>query len=809
MRHELRDAWRSLGAAPRTTALALAILTLGIAAATVTFSVVDAVALRRLPLPAPDRLMSISQVDKTSTRLGPVAPQDFFTWQEQVPAFEGLAASGPWPLSLVADGTTERLMAARITANLFDVLQVKPALGRTFGPEHERAGSDQVVILSHDLWVRRFGGDPEIIGRPVPFGRDTRVVVGVMPRHFTYPVGPERPTDAWVPHAPRATDRDHGFGGRAYYLLVVGRLRPGATLEQAQAQVAQATAAVIAAHPNQTFWKDSRPVVTTLHDRVIGPAQRWLVLLLGAVGFVLLIAYVNVANLMLARATARSRELALRTALGAARSRVARMLVLESLMLSTAAATLGILLSIWGISFAKSSLPTGLARAATIALDLRVLIFAIGSAIVTGIVFGVVPAWYGSRGDVMSILKSVSSVGVDRGRARWQRSLLVAELAFVVTLLSATSLFVMSFVNVLRADLGFTRGNLFGIPVSKSLSAVAAPERAAVAETFRSELLANVSAIPGVKSAAFVDGGLPLFGAVSSYSIDVPGYGKTQGAEMVVLHSVTPNYFSVAGLAFISGGPFDGTERPETPRVAILNEEAAHRFFGGRDPVGEVFQFRKPTTVIGVVRSVRLSGPESALRPEMYLPLAQEQNDTGSSIQGDVLVRMSDASTAALTAAQAAIAHQVGGTPVTVRSVDEQFRTLTADRRFNAGVMTLFGVLALAIAALGVYGLMSFMVVRQSRSIGLRMALGATTSRIVRSVLADACRLIAAGVGLGMFGAWATSRLFASVVFDIAGRERWLYGSVAITLAATCLLAAWLPARRAARVDPLVVLRAE
>ncbi|HET9371835.1 MAG TPA: ABC transporter permease, partial [Vicinamibacterales bacterium] len=679
-----------------------------------------------------------------------------------------------------------------------------------FTADNERTGADQVVILSHDLWIRRFNADPDIVGRPLTFGKDTRVVVGVMPDGFTYPIGPEVATSAYIPHVPRANDRDHGFGGRSYYLDVVGRLRAGATLAQAQEQVARATDAVIAAHPTQTFWKDSRPLVTTLHERVVGPSQRWLVLLLGAVGFVLLIAYVNVANLLLARATARSRELAVRTALGAARSRVARMLVLESLMLSLGAALLGILLSIGGIAMAKASLPAGLARAATIALDLRVLGFAIGVAVVTGVVFGVVPAWYGSRADVISILKDGgSSVGAGRGRARWQRLLLVAELAFVVTLLTATSLFVMSFINVVRADLGFSRGNLYGVSVSRSLSAIAEPDRTDVAAAFTTELLERVTAIPGVAGAAFVNGGLPLFGAQASYSIEIPGYGQTTGADMIVMRSVTRNYFDVAGVPFVSGRTFDGGERTDTPHVMIINDEAARRFFGGRNPVGEVVRFRGPTTIVGVVKSVRMSGPETSLRPEMYVPLLQEAiGRLDGSITGDVVVRVASPSPATLTAIQTAVAGQVNsGRPTTVRSVDDRFRELTADRRFNAGLMALFGALALVIAALGVYGLTSFLVAQQSRPIGLRIALGATTQRIFTSVLTDTGRLLAIGVLLGLFGAWAMSRLFASVVFGVEGREGWLYATVALTLGIVCLLAAWLPARRASRVDPLIVLR--
>jgi predicted permease len=788
----------------------LAILSLGVAAATVTFSVVDAVALRRLPLPEPHRLVAIGRAERVNPRPSIVAPQDFFTWQAQTPALEGLAGVGPWQLSFGSGPETESLTTWRITANLFDVLRVRPMLGGGFTADHEVAGQDQVGILSHGFWMRRFGGDPTVIGRSVTFGKETRQVVGVMPQGFTYPVGPARATDVWVPHVPRPRDRDHGFQGRTYYLLPVGRLRPGATVEQVQDQVSRATAAVVAAYPNQVFWKDSWPVVTTLHDFVVGPSQRWLVLVLGAVALVLVIAYVNVANLLLARATSRARELAMRTALGAGRARIARMLVLESLMLSLAAAAIGIVLATGGVSWATASLPAGLARASTIAIDLRILAVAIAAAIATGLVFGAIPAWHGSRADVMSVMKQGgSAIGPGRGRARWQRLLLVAELAFVVTLLVATALFATSFINVLRTDLGFVNGNLVGLSVSKSLSTVPEPQRELAAEMFVADVLARVTAVPGVRGAAIASGGLPLFGAQSSYGITVPGYGQTTGADSVVLRAVTANYFDLIGMRFVGGRMFDGTERPGSPAVAIINEEAARRFFGGRNPVGEVFTFRGPTTVVGVVSSVRISGPEADVRPEMFVPLLQDET-RGSSVDGDVVVRLAPNTTGLVTALQSTLQQVTGATrPPRTRDLDAQFRARTADRRFNAGLMTVFGLLALAMAAAGVYGLASFVVAQQTRAIGVRLALGATAGRIFRGVLAESGRLLGAALMIGLLGGWAASRLFASVIFGVTGGEPWLYGLVALTMAATVLVATLLPARRAARVDPIVALRAD
>ena len=807
-RQEVTWAWRGLRGAKGTTVVAMAILTLGIAAATVTFSVVDAIALRRLPFDAPGDLIAIARADRGSEGLGPVALQDFLTWQVQTPALESLGATGPWTLSYTPDGgAPQRLVTQRVTANLFDVLRVSPARGRGFTPDHETTGRDQVVILSHGAWQTRFGGDPDLVGKRLTFGKETREVIGIMPPGFTYPIGPANPTDAYVPHVPRATDRDHASPGRSYYLRTVGRLRPGATLAQADAQVKTATAAVITAYPSQSFWKDSEPAVLPLHDFVVGPAKRWLLLVLGAVVLVLVIAYVNVANLLLARATARAREFAIRTSLGASHWRVARTLTLESLMLSLASAAAGILLAYWGVSLATSSLPSGLARASTIAIDLRVLLTAAGAAVVTGLVFGTIPAFFGAKTDVMSIIKQgAGSVGGDRSRTRWQRALLVCELAFVVTLLIPAALFVTSFINVTRADLGFSRDRLIGLDVSRSLTAVEQGQRRPAAETFVNEAVAAARAVPGVEDAAFIDGGLPLFGMVATYSIKIDGHPPIRGADQLALKEVTPGYFSVAGIRLIHGRVFEAA-RIGAPPVAVINDEAARRFFPGRNPVGEVITFRAPTTIVGVVSSVGMSGPEVELRPELYLPIHQHDEGSGS-ISGDVIVRLAPGGSAQ--AVQAALQRfTTTGRLPELSDLDQRFRQLTAHRRFNAGLMTTFGVLALVIAAAGVYGLMSFIVGQRTKAIGLRLAIGATAGRIFREVLAESGRLLAVGVAIGLVGGWAASRLFTSVVFGISGNEPRLYLVVAATLAATSVVAALIPAWRASRVDPLAALRSE
>jgi predicted permease len=793
--------------APATSAVALVVLIVAIAAATVTFSVVDAVSLRQLPLVEPHRLLSIARLASTSPRPGVVAPQDFYAWQDGASAFEGLAAVGPWSLRLQTGDGLETLPAARATGTLFDVLRVRALHGRTFTVEHEQAGRDKVAVISHALWIRRFNADAGIVGRAVTFGKETREILGVMPEGFTYPVGPARATEVWIPNVPRPTDRDHAFQGRTYYLDVVGRLRPGATLEQAQAQVESITAQVSAQYPS-SFWRDARPVVVTLHERVVGPARQWLLLVLGAVTLVLIVAYVNVANLLLVRAAARRRELATRAALGASRARLGRTLILEGLVLTTAAAAAGITFSFWGVSIVKSALPEGLARASTVTVDARVLAVAIVSAIGTGVLSGAVPAWHAMRADLATVMKD-GSAGVigGRGRVRWMRILLGVEVAIVVAVLVAVALFVTSFVRILRMDLGFDRDNVVAFSVDRRLDNVVEDQRLAATEAIVADLLARARAVPGVVDAALVEGALPLSGGSTRYSIKVPGFGETSGVDMLELRGVTARYIETMGMRILEGRPIEPTDRTGTDAIAVINEEAARRFFNGR-AVGRTFEFRKRTTVVGVVANSRLAGPEVDVRPELYLPLTQ--NDTRSSdVSGDLVLRTQGAPEAVVAGVQEAIRQVIGGAAPTPHYLSESFRRLTAPRRFNASVMAVFGAVALLIGITGIYAVVAFTVTQQVRAIGLRRALGASGGRILGAVVADTGRTLAAGVAFGLSIAWLVSGAFSSVVFGVRPTERWVYVGVAILAVLAGLVAAVVPGLRAVRIDPLLALRRE
>lgn len=805
---DVRDAWRGLRAGRGTTALAFAILTIVIAAGTITFSIVDAVALRPLPFASPESLVAITRISRAGGAPGPAAPQDYFSWAEGVTALESIGASrGGAPLRL-QDDDGEAVPTAAVTANLFDVLGVGAFAGRLIGPDHARAGQDAVVVLSHALWTRHFNSDPGVIGRPVTLldwrgAPATREVIGVLPRGVIFPMAAGMPDPGlFIPYVPTEADRSHASPGRTYAMWVVGRLAPGATIDQARADIERVSASF------GTTPADIR--VMPLHERVVGPAGSWLLFALAAVGVVLLIACVNVASLLLARASVRVRELATREALGASRARLARGFLLEGLMLSLTAALVAVALSFRGVEIARTLLPENLARTSTIAVDARVLIVSIAVSALCGLVFAMAPAWLASRSNLIAVTKAGGGAVIGgRRSSRTLGGFLVAELAFVSLLLVATTLIVTSFVVVTTMDLGFDRRNVMSIGYSKSLQAVAEADRPAAAAVLRDDLLARVRAVPGVESAALLINAAPLSGSSVRYSIEVPGFGQTMGDDMLETRMISPGYVETMGQQLISGRTFNESDRAGAPLVALINEAAAQRFFGGRDPVGEVITFRGPTTIVGVLRSVRFQGPEADVRPELYTPVDQERIP-GAQTFGSLVVRTAGPAPLVATAVRDAIRPLLDGAdPAQAQFIDEQFQRLTAGRRFNASVMTFFGLVAVAIGAVGIYGTMAFFVAQQVRAIGLRMALGATPSRVMRAVLRDAAWRVLAGVAIGLAGAWAISNAFASFVYGVTTTEPRVYVMVAGLIAAVSLAAAVAPALRAARVDPLVALRTE
>jgi predicted permease len=802
LRYTVRDSWRALRAAPSTSAFAVLVLALAVGAATVTFSVVDTVVLRQLPFDHSEDLMVLG-ASPGSTALRAVAPQEVLAWRGHIDALDSLAAVRRGSESLSINGDSATIWFARVTASLFDVLRTRPLLGRVFGAEDEQPGRERVGVISYDLWHRIYGGSGGALGARLNLPSGPMTIIGVLAPEGAYPVTTDQSVDIWLPYVMSAKEQTLPLGGLSRYLTVVARLRPGASPDVARAQLNAATQSLIHAYPaSYSGWP---PTFVPLYEALVGNVRGWMLLTLSAVVLLLLVACVNIANLLLTRSAYRAQELAIRAALGATRRQVLLAVVFESVLLSLIAAAAALVAASWGIAVAKAALPTGIARSGFIALDARVLIVAMTAALVTGLAFGAIPAWQASRTDVISLLKDGAAT-MTMARRRWRSVFVVAEVALSGVLLVATTLFVSSFVAVVRTSLGFDRSNL--VVLSSALTSPVAD----VARALRT--------LPGVASVAELDRGSPPLvraaglgggstGMLLARADAAPG---TEGLEVDSLR-VSAEYFATAGIPVLRGVVF-GNDAASSQSL-VLDEPAAQRLFGTRDPIGAQVRFANspksaPVTVVGVVAHVRTGGPEGAQGPgaegpQAYwpLPLADQKGAT-------FLIRLSRPVASMRAPVLAVVARFApAGTPAPELSVlDEAFRRLTAQRRFTASLMAIFGTLALFIGAAGVYSVMASVVAQQTREFAVRMALGATPGQIANGIIRQTGRFLFAGLAIGLPVAWWLSRGFAALFYGVQPTDVFVYALVAVVMLVTGLLAALLPARLAARVDPIVALKA-
>ena len=609
MWYDVRYAIRSLRSAPTFTIVALVVLSLAIGASTAIFSVVDAVALRGLPYDESDRLVQVGTLDPRTGTFGSYQPpQNYADWQARQDVFVAMAATqGAGGFTVNENGVARDLPALQVTAAYFDVYRAYPQLGRVFTEAHQVEGSQRVALISDGLWRRQFGADSNVIGRtlrstaelrygaPFPVPAGTWTIIGVMPRGFRSPVSGPRQTDVWVPYVVPENQRTRD-GSRSASLGVTGRLADGVTVEQADAHIRAITASLAQAYP--TWFEDDRGAVRTLHEATVGSVRAWMLLLLGAVAVVLLIACVNVANLMLARAMARGREMQTRAALGASRWRIAQGLLLESLVLATAGTLLGLIVAVWGIDVLRAALPEALPRISTVALDLRVLGVAAAAALVTGLLFGLAPALQLSRSGTAIALRD-GSRSATAGGTRLRSALVVSEIALAVVLTIGAGLFLSSFVRVANVDIGLDPRNVLTMDVwprfDSSKAGWAEPAMARSAAEIP-EILDRVSAIPGVVSAGFIAGDLPLTGYSARADVSVPGREKPfDGADRVQVRHVTPGYARAVGTPVVRGRYLEaGDTRGSTP-VVVLNEEAAARYLSDREPIGATITIERGT----------------------------------------------------------------------------------------------------------------------------------------------------------------------------------------------------------------------
>ena len=785
------------------TLVAASALALGIGANTAIFSVVNAVLLRPLPFPESERLVKLYVTDaRRGVTKYPTSYLNFSDWRSQNTSFEAVAAHASTGASVRAGDKPESVEGVYVTADLFRVLGASPLLGRTFLPEEE-APDSRVVVLSHEMWRKRFNSDTSIINRQVAFDGVPTTVVGVMPEGFQFPVevvGPEY----WQPLNPKS---EMNLERGQNYLSVVGRLKPNVSLAEAQAEMA-----TIAARLEQQYTEKNagRGInLVPLHEDIVGDVRPALLVLLGAVGLVLLIACANVANLTLARAASRSREIAIRAALGASRLRVARQLLTESLLLALGGGLAGLLLAVWGVEALGAAIPADIPRAAETGIDPVVLLFTLFVALLTGVVFGLAPALRASKSDFNEALKEGSRGSTEGFRSNRLRGLLVvSEVALSLVLLVGAGLLVRSFLELRNVRPGFEPQNLLtagiGLPQNKY------PSEASQA-AFYKQVLERVSALPGVKAVGGVEP-LPMSGNNWSTTVTVEGRpapppGQRQRTQTRV---VSPGYHRAMGIPLLRGRLFTEQDTAASPKVVVVSESFARQIFPGEEAVGKRV---KPTLapnftaeIVGVVGDVKHRALDETPSPELYASYQQAPQPFLA-----LVVRAEPAVTAGLTnSIREAVLQIDADQPLyNVKTMDELLSDTVAGRRFQMTLLGLFAAVALALASVGVFGVMSYSVTRRTHEIGVRVALGAQRRDVLRLVVGQGMALVGAGIALGLAASLALTRLIAALLYGVSASDPLIYSAVALLLATVALLACYLPARRAAKVDPMVALRYE
>ena len=783
------------------TAVAGATLALGIGATTAIFSALNAVVLRPLPVPDPDRVMEV--YSSWRDQRGNLSAGNFVDMGAEQRVFEAVAAVSVVNMTLSRDAGVERVTGVRASGSFFDVWRVPPALGRVFGPAEDEPGRDQVAVLSHRLWTRQFGSDTGLLGKTIELDGRPHTVIGVMPAEFEFAAGAE---GLWVPIAftpERKAMHDEHF------LSVYARLAPGVTMPQASAQLR-----AIATGLEQRFPKDNADrtlSIAPVLETIVGGYRYALLVLLGAVLFVLLIACGNVSNLLLARGAARARELAVRSALGAGRMRLVRQLFTESAMLSLASAAAGIALAHGLIRLMIAYGPPGVPRLDQTALDGAAVGVAVAVAGLASVVFGLLPAWRASRTDVIGILKEAGRGAGGQGGRDFVRSALIAgEVALALVLLVGAGLLIRSAIEAQATPTGFNPQGVFSarfaLPSAKYGSATAVLHAS-------QEIEARVKAIPGVR-AATVASTVPGVGTFSNGLVPEGEAAELRNVRQSMARFVSPAYFDVMGLPILRGRGFDDTDRAGAPLVMVVNQTLAQRLWPNQDPIGRRVNGSSPDgakIVIGVVADVRWRGPAGGIDPEFYQPIAQLNEMAWDWTRRSLFIAArTDADPAALApGVRRAVASVDPGVPLFAERTMEQRMAATLETaRFASTLLGLLGTVGLMLAAVGIYGVISYFAAQRTFEIGIRLALGATRGNVLRLVVRQAAIPVAAGIAIGALGATVAARAIATVLVNIKPHDPLTFAGVAALLAVVALLAAFIPARRAAALDPTRVLNA-
>jgi putative ABC transport system permease protein len=809
---DLRYAVRTLAKNPGFAAAAVLTLALGIGANGAVFSVLRALLLRPLPYSQPERLVMVwsrwTAFPKTW-----VSVEEYRTWDE-AGCFTGLALFDPGTVNLTGGGEPEQIGSARVSANLFDVLGVKPILGRSFLAAETGRSPGHVVVLSEELWRRRFGGDRSIVGAAIDVDGVPATVVGVMPAGFKLPLdySTQTPSALWQPFDEPLrgafTFRPSG-GDHNYY--AVGRLRPGVSAARAWTRLRGLAGGLTAAGLYPLTWH-FQPLVVPVVDEVLGPLRIALLVLCGAVGFVLLIACANVANLLLVRGMQRRRELAVRMALGAAPGRLVRQLLAESCMLAGLGGAAGLGLSWLAVRAILRFAPAEIPRAAEIGMDAGVVTFVAGVSLATALISGLAPALQFSRPDLQASLKEGgrSAGGQGARGGRLQSLMVVAEVALAMVLLMGANLMLRTFSSLSRVNPGFRADHVLTLGVSPSRARY--PRAEAMIRLY-DEMLESVRALPGVAAAGAVRN-LPLASELGDWGLKVEGYAPPPGEKVQADWQIaTPGYFEAMGIPLRRGRLFTAADRRDSQPVMVVSEALAQRFWPDRDPIGRRIRASTPRwhTVVGVVADVRHNGLTAAVKGTWYVPRSQFDLATGAAIYPMTLVIRTAGDPAAWAAPVRAAIHAIDPRlPLSaVRSLDDVVAGAVAKQRFTTFFLLLCSALALTLAAVGVYGVVRFRVGARSREIGLRMALGARPGQLLRRVVSQGMGPVAAGLAIGSFAALGLTRFLGGLLYGVEPQDPLTLLASVITLALVALAATWLPARRAVRVDPLAVLREE
>ncbi|HEY6291650.1 MAG TPA: ABC transporter permease [Terriglobia bacterium] len=803
VRYGLRQLWRS----PSFMAVAVLALALGIGANTAIFSVVNGVLLRALPYPEPSRLMMVYEKTKEFSQSS-VAYPNFLDWRRENHSFTDIAAFRGDDFNFTGSGQPEHLSGEYVSASLFPVLGVNPLLGRSFLPQEDQQGAGGVVMLSYGLWQRRFGADPKILGTSIILNTRNYTVIGILRSDFRF----REQSDLYVPlgqwNPLELNDRENHPG-----LHAVGRLKPGVIEAAAQAEMTGIGRQLAERYPKSNGGHGI--TLVQMKEDMVGHIRPTLLLLLGAVGFVLIIACANVANLLLARSTARRREFAIRTALGAGRKRVVCQLLTESVLLALGAGALGLLLAYWGTRLVLAAVPDTLPRSQDIGLDPYVLLFTLAISILTGVLFGLAPGFQSSNVNPQEALKE-GAQGSGGGRHRAEGAFVALEVGLAVILLSGAGLMIQSIWRLWKVNPGFNTDHLLTAQVALSPSVMASPASIRLAYQ---QVLARVSGVPGVRSDAITQL-VPL----SNDDSEIPfwlGSGPQPPQEQVssaLFYLTTSDYLHVMGIPLLEGRFFTERDTTASPNVVVIDDVMAKHIFPGQDPVGKQMNMviLGPAQIVGVVGHVRHWGLDSddraKVRNELYFPFLQVPDKFMS--EGEVglslVLRTGPEPLSVLSAVRAEVAGPTEDQPIYgVQTMDQIISASLAERRFTMLLLIIFASTALVLAAVGIYGVMSYSVTRRTHELGVRMALGATRSDVLRLVVREGAVLAVIGLVTGLAAAFGLTRLLASLLYGVRPADPSTLVAVSVALGGVAFLASYIPARRATKVDPTVALRYE